>query len=144
REAQAGPNVKMINVQIASGSVGAISFAPRTNTADLTVLVRDKKSAGGVQKRLQADLNSLYGKGKATISVSGGGGGANNNSFSAIISGTDPARMRQASDMILANLRQDSELTDVQSSLAADRPVVQVAVDPVKASAHGISPQAVA
>src|SRR5207249_2802202 len=49
-----------------------------------------------------------------------------------------------ASDMILANLRHDSELTGLQSSLAADRPAVQVAVDPVKASAHGLSPQVVA
>jgi HAE1 family hydrophobic/amphiphilic exporter-1 len=142
--AQANPNVKMVNVQVASSSQGAISFAPQTNTADLTILVKDKKKADAVQKRLQAELDSLYGKGNANISVAGGSGGANNNSFGATISGTDPARMRQASAMILANLQQDSELTDVKSSLGADRPVLQVAVDPVKASAHGLSPQVVA
>jgi HAE1 family hydrophobic/amphiphilic exporter-1 len=144
RDAQADPNVKMVNVQVASGSQGAISFAPQTNAADLTVLVKDKKKSDAVQKRLQSDLNSLYGKGNGNISVAGGGGGANNTSFGATISGTDPARMRQASQMILDNLRQDSELTDVKSSLTGDRPVVQVAVDPVKASAHGLSPQIVA
>jgi HAE1 family hydrophobic/amphiphilic exporter-1 len=143
-DAQADPSVRMVNVQIASSSQGAISFAPQSNTADLTILLKDKKKADAVQKRLQSDLDSLYGKGNGTISAAGGGGGANNTSFGATISGTDPARMRRASEMILADLRQDSELTDVQSSLAGDRPVVQVAVDPVKASAHGLSPQIVA
>jgi HAE1 family hydrophobic/amphiphilic exporter-1 len=143
-DAQADPNVRMVNVQIASSSQGAISFAPQSNTADLTILLKDKKKAGAVQKRLQSDLDSLYGKGNGTISAAGGGGGANNTSFGATISGTDPARMRRASEMILADLRQDSELTDAQSSLAGDRPVVLVAVDPVKASAHGLSPQIVA
>jgi HAE1 family hydrophobic/amphiphilic exporter-1 len=144
QDAQADPNVKMVNAQIASGSQGAITFAPQTNTADLTVLVKDKKKADAVQKRLQSNLDSLYGKGNGNISVAGGSGGANNTSFGATISGTDPAKLRQASEMILADLRQDSELTDVKSTLAGARPVVQVAVDPVKASAHGLSPQVVA
>jgi len=143
-QARADLDVKLVVVQVANGSQGALTFAPQTNTADLTVLVRNKKDAEAVQKRLQAYLDALYGKGNASITVAGGGGGANNNTFQAIVSGTDPARMRQASAMILANLRRDSELTGLKSSLAADRPVEQVAVDPVKASTHGLSPQVVA
>jgi hydrophobic/amphiphilic exporter-1 (mainly G- bacteria), HAE1 family len=143
QKAQADPDVKMVNVQVASGSEGAISFAPQTNAASLTILVKDKKKADAVRKRLQSELDSLYGRGNANIQA-GGGGGPGNNNFQATISGTDQTRMRRASEMILADLRHDSELTDAQSSLAANRPVVQVTVDPVKASARGLSPQVVA
>src|SRR5438105_6647770 len=116
-QARADLDVKLVVVQVANGSQGALTFAPQTNTAGLTVLVKDKKNAGAVQKRLQAYLDALYGKGNASITVAGGGGGANNNTFQATVSGTDPARMRQASALILANLRRDSELTGLKSSL---------------------------
>lgn len=142
--AKADPDVRMVLVTVANSSEGSISFAPKTNQATITVLAKDKKQSPELAKRLQGKLDSLYGRGNASIAVNSSGGGGNGNTFQETITGNDPARLKQASDMIVADLRKDSDLTNVKSSLAADQPQLQVAVDPAKAGAHGLSPQSVA
>ena len=141
--AQADPDVRMVLVTIGNSNEGSISFAPSTNAASITVLSRNKKTSSALARRLQGELDSLYGRGNASIAVSSSGAG-NSSTFQETITGTDGTRLKQASDMIVANLQNDHDLTNVKSSLAADQPQLQVAVDPARAAARGLTTQTVA
>jgi HAE1 family hydrophobic/amphiphilic exporter-1 len=141
--AQADPDVRMVLVTIGNSTEGSISFAPSTNVASITVLSKDQKKSPALARRLQDELDSLYGRGNASIAVNSSGAG-NGNTFQETISGNDGAGLKRASDMIVANLQNDHELTNIKSSLAADQPQLQVAVDPARAAAHGLTTQTVA
>jgi HAE1 family hydrophobic/amphiphilic exporter-1 len=95
-----------------------------------------------VISRLQQKLNELYGVGNGQLQAASFGPGSNR--FEARASGRDAEALRQASDVIVAKLQQDAELSDVQSDLAAAKPQLSVDVDPNKASAHGLSPRLIA
>ncbi len=140
--AAADPGVKLVQVTIASSDFGGYSAGFETNQARLLLLVKDKHQAGAVVGRLQQKLNALYGVGNGQIQTASFGPGSNR--FEARASGQDAEALRQASDLIVAKLQQDSELSDVQSDLAAAKPQLSVDVDPKKASAHGLSPRLVA
>jgi len=140
--AAADPGVKLVQVTIASSDFGGYSAGFETNQARLLLLVKDKHQAGAVVGRLQQKLNELYGVGNGQIQTASFGPGSNR--FEARASGLDEQALRQASDLVVAKLQQDSEVSDVQSDLAAAKPQVSVDVDPKKASAHGLSPRVVA
>src|SRR2546430_2249484 len=53
KQARSDPDVTIINIQIANGSKKTISFAPQTNTTDLTILIHNKKTTNRIRKRLQ-------------------------------------------------------------------------------------------
>jgi HAE1 family hydrophobic/amphiphilic exporter-1 len=140
--AAADPGVKLVQVTIASSDFGGYSAGFETNQARLLLLVKDKHQASAVVGRLQQKLNELYGVGNGQIQTASFGPGSNR--FEARASGQDEQALRQASDVIVAKLQQNSELSDIQSDLAAAKPQLSVDVDPNKASAHGLSPRLVA
>jgi len=140
--AAADPGVKLVQVTVASSDFGGFSAGFETNQARLLLLVRDKRQATAVIRRLQQKLNELYGLGNGQLQVASFG--PSSNLFEARASGQDDQALRQASDQIVARLQRDSELSDVQSDLATAKPQLSVDVDPLKASAHGLSPRLVA
>jgi hydrophobic/amphiphilic exporter-1 (mainly G- bacteria), HAE1 family len=140
--AAADPGVKLVQVTIASSDFGGYSAGFETNQARLLLLVKDKRQASAVVSRLQQKLNELYGVGNGQLQIASFGPGSNR--FEARASGQDDQALRQASDLIVAKLQQDAELSDVQSDLATAKPQLSVDVDPTKASAHGLSPRSVA
>ena len=140
--AAADPSVKLVQVTVASSDYGGYSAGFETNQARLLLLVKDKRQATAVVSRLQQKLNELYGVGSGQLQIASFGPGSNR--FEARASGQNDQALRQASDLIVAKLQQDSELSDVQSDLATAKPQLSVDVDPKKASAHGLSPRVVA
>ena len=140
--AMADPAVKLVQVTIASSDFGGFSAGFQTNQARLTVLVTDKRQATATVDRLQAKLNSLYGSGNAQLQIASFG--PSSNLFEARASGQDDQALRQASDLMVAKLQQDQDLSNIQSDLSAAKPQLSVDVDPGKAAAHGLSPRAVA
>ncbi|HEX9097315.1 MAG TPA: efflux RND transporter permease subunit [Candidatus Dormibacteraeota bacterium] len=140
--AAADPGVKLVQVTIASSDFGGYSAGFETNQARLLLLVKDKRLASAVVSRLQQKLDELYGVGNGQLQIASFGPGSNR--FEARASGQDDQALRQASDLIVAKLQQDAELSDVQSDLATAKPQLTVDVDPTKASAHGLSPRSVA
>jgi HAE1 family hydrophobic/amphiphilic exporter-1 len=140
--AAADPGVKLVQVTVASSDFGGYSAGFETNQARLLLLVKNKHEASAVVSRLQQKLNDLYGAGNGQLAIASFG--PTSNSFEARASGQDDQALRQASDLIVAKLEQDSELSDVHSDLATAKPQVSVDVDPAKASAHGLSPRLVA
>ena len=141
-KAKADPAVKITQVTVASSDYGAYTAGFNTNEARLAIELKSKSGAKDVAKRLQAELDSLYGAGNSQISVETAG--PPSSGFSATLSGRDPAALRQASDMVVARLARDQELAHVKSDLAAEKPELLVSVDPAKAAARGLTPQAVA
>ena len=140
--ARSDPDVKTVQVTIASSDYGGYTGGFETNVARLLVIVNDKQQAPAVVARLQQRLNDLYGIGNARIVVASFGPGSNR--FDARASGQDDQALRQASDVLVAKLQEDSELSNVQSNLAAAKPQISVTVDPAKAAVHGLSPRSVA
>ena len=140
--AAADPAFKLVQVTIASSDYGGYSAGFETNQARLLLLIKDKHQASAVISRLQQKLNELYGVGNGQLQTASFGPGSSR--FEARASGQDEQALRQASDLIVAKLQQDAELSDVQSDLAAAKPQLSVDVDPKKASAHGLSPRLIA
>ncbi|HVS05953.1 MAG TPA: efflux RND transporter permease subunit [Candidatus Dormibacteraeota bacterium] len=140
--AMADPGVKLVQVTVASSDYGGYSAGFSTNHARLLLLTKDKRQSGAVVNRLQQTLDTLYGIGNAQLAIASFG--PSSNRFEARASGQDDQALRQASDLILAKLQQDSEVSNIQSDLSAVKPQLTVDVDPAKASAHGLSPRLVA
>jgi hydrophobic/amphiphilic exporter-1 (mainly G- bacteria), HAE1 family len=140
--AKADPAVKIVQVTVASSDYGAYTAGFNTNEARIDVELKSKSGAKDVAKRLQGDLDSLYGAGNSQISVESAG--PPSSGFSATLSGRDPAALRQASDIVVAKLASDQELAHVKTDLAAEKPELLVSVDPAKAAARGLTPQTVA
>lgn len=140
--AKADPAVKITQVTVASSDYGAYTAGFNSNEARLEIELKSKSGAKDVAKRLQAELDSLYGAGNSQISVEMAG--PPSSGYSATLSGRDPAALRQASEMVAARLMSDQELAHVKSDLAAEKPELLVSVDPARAAARGLTPQTVA
>ncbi|HZV50594.1 MAG TPA: efflux RND transporter permease subunit [Candidatus Dormibacteraeota bacterium] len=142
RAAMADPAVRTVQVSIGSSDYGAYTAAASSNVARLSIRLRSKAGAALVADRLRRRLDRLYGSANAQLAVSSFG--PSSNGFQATLRGTNPADLRRASDAVVAALSHDRELTNVKSSLAAAKPELDVAVDPARAAAYGLTPQTVA
>jgi HAE1 family hydrophobic/amphiphilic exporter-1 len=140
--AGADPNVKLVSDNISSTDFGSFTGPSSTNVARLTFLVKDKTQVNATRDRLQRMLDQLYGPGNGQVSVQSFGPPAS--SFTVTLSGSDPAALQQGTQSVIAALQPDQDLTNLRSSVAADKPQLLVTVDPTKAAAHGISPRQVA
>ena len=141
-QAQSDPAVKLVQVTVASSDYGAFTAGFNANEARLNIELNSKKGAADVASRLKGKLESLYGTGSARLGVQSFG--PPSAGFNATLSGRDEAALRQASDQTVARLTGDTELTNVKSNLAAEKPELLVAVDPARAAARGLTPQTVA
>jgi len=139
--AMADPGVSIVQTTVGSSDYGAYTAAASSNVARLRVVVRRKTEAAAVASRLRAALDRLYGAGSVQFGVASFG--TPTTGFQATVSGTDPAALRRASDLVVARLQADHELANVRSDLAAEKPERLVAIDPTRAAAHGMSAQTV-
>ena len=64
-------------------------------------------------------------------------------SYELILKSTDYDQLKNTSEQIVTKLMDRTELTQIHSTLENAAPVVEVAVDPVKAKAKGISPSSI-
>jgi len=141
--AKSDRDVKLVQVTMSSSDYGATTEAFATNVARVIILVNSKDVAQQAAHRLQQKLNDLYGRGNSQLDVAGAGP-PGTTLYSTGVSGRDPAALRKASDMMVEELRKDSELTNVKSDLAAEKPELRVTVDASKAQAHGLNPEVLA
>jgi HAE1 family hydrophobic/amphiphilic exporter-1 len=142
RMAIADPAVRTVQVSIGSSDYGAYTAAASPNVALLSIRLWNKAGAAQVADRLRGRLHRLYGTENAQLAVASFG--PSSNGFQTRLSGTNPAALQRASDAVVMALSHDRELTNVKSSLAADKPELDVAVNQERAEARGLSPQVVA
>jgi HAE1 family hydrophobic/amphiphilic exporter-1 len=141
KRAQDDPQVKLINVTLASTDYGAYSAGFSSNVARLTILVEDRHQGGATRDRLGKILDELYGKGNWSLEEVGF---VQSGNFQVTLSGRDLAKLRDASDNVVSRLREDTNLTNVQASLQTEQPELLITVDQQKAAARGLDPQQVA
>ena len=137
--AKSDRDVKLVQVTMSSSDYGAVTGFFNTNVARVTILLKSKDVAQQAAHRLQQTLDELYGSGNSQLEVIGAGP-PGTTTYSTGASGRDPSALRKASDMMVEELRKDSELANVKSDLAAEKPELRVTVDAFKAQAHGLNP----
>ena len=140
--AKSDRNVQLMQVTMSSSDYYGTTQAFNTNVARVNLLLKSKSGAEDTAQRLKQKLDELYGPGSSTLTVSSAG--PPSNGFTAGARGRDPDALRKASDMLVAELRKDSELTNVKSNLAAEKPELLVTVDASKAQARGLNPELLA
>jgi len=140
--ARSDRNVQLVQVTMSSSNYGALTSSFETNVARVNLLLKSKAGAEDTAGRLKRKLDELYGPGSSTLTVSSAG--PPSNTFTAGARGRDPAALRKASDMLVAELRKDPELTNVKSNLAAEKPELVVTVDASRAQARGLNPEVLA
>jgi len=135
-------DVRLVQVTMSSSDYGSYIGAFNTNEATVNILLKSKSGAEQATHRLQKKLNELYGLGNSQLALRSGG--APTTGYTTGASGRDPAALRKASEMMIEELRKDSELANVKSDLAAAKPELQVTVDASKAQARGLNSQVLA
>lgn len=140
--ARQDPDVKLVQATLSSSDYGGFTAGFATNVARLTVILKSKDHTEKAMARLKARLDDLYGPGSSTLAVAGPG--PTSDSYQVVARGQDPEALRQAADALVAALQTDTELSNVKSSLAAEKPEIQVTVDPARAAARGLTPRTVA
>ena len=135
-------DVKLVQVTMSSSDYGAYTGSFNTNQARINILLKSKSGAEHAAQRLRQKLDELYGSGNSTLSIVLPG--PPSSGYVASASGRDPAALRKASDMLVEELRKDSELTNIKSDLAAEKPELLVTVDSSKAQARGLNPAVLA
>jgi HAE1 family hydrophobic/amphiphilic exporter-1 len=140
--ARADPDVKLVGVTVANSDYGGFTAGFSSNQARFTIITKTRSVSPAVANRLQRKLDELYGPGHGQITVATFG--PPSNLFTVNISGIDENALRQASDQIVAELQRDSDLTNVKTNLAPEKPELLITVDPARAALHGTSPRQVA
>jgi len=140
--ARSDRDVHLVQVTMSSSDYGSYIGAFNTNVATVNILLKSKTGAEEATKRLKQKLDDLYGSGNSQLNLQGNG--PTGSTYSTGARGRDPAALRKASDMMVEELRKDSELTNVKSDLAAEKPELLVTVDASRAQARGLNPEVLA
>ena len=116
------------------GGDGAVNYSITTDSsADQT----------RVQDDIRAAVDTLDDAGEFAITESAGGAGMSS-SIEVNVAAPDQAMLAEASDAVLAALKQDGGLKQVESDLGQSRPYLSVAVDRDAAAKVGLTEAAVA
>jgi HAE1 family hydrophobic/amphiphilic exporter-1 len=134
--------VKLAVTTISSTDYGSYVAGFNTNQARLLLVLSSRDGTDQAARRLQRQLDGLYGAGSSQLAVSNHGlpGGV----FLATASGADEAALRRASAAMVADLRGDGELANVGSDLEEQRPSTIATLDPAATAQHRVTPAQVA
>lgn len=114
-----------------------------SNVATFSLATDPNANQDAFLKDLQKRLDALSGVGQLQLSASQGGG-FNSSGVSVDIQAPDQEKLEQANQQVLNAFKQVSDITNISSNLASAAPLIDVQVDPLRASKHGLSAQTVA
>ena len=140
--AQQDPQVKLINVTVASSNFQGLTLASVTNSASISIQLKDGNQAKAALARLKVKLDDLYGADRSQLGFVSNGPPTSN--FSVTLAGRNEAALRDASQAIVSALRSNTDLTNPKSDLSIATPELLVQVDSARASARGLAPQTIA
>ncbi|HEX7735387.1 MAG TPA: efflux RND transporter permease subunit [Ktedonobacteraceae bacterium] len=133
--------------QVTIGSSGMFSSlqgsSGGSNVATFSITTDPNADQNAFQADLQKRLNALSGVGQLQISTSQGGG-FNSSGVSEDIQAPDQAKLEQATQQVLEAFKKVPDITNITSNLAAAAPLIDIQVDPARASKHGLSAQVIA
>lgn len=134
------PNIQFYQVTVGGGSGGfsAISGASGTgNVASFSVTTDPNADPNAIQQNVQKNINALTDVGTLKLAVSQGG--PSSSGISINVQASDDATLRQASQQVLTAVSQVPNTANVSSNLTDAAPLINVQVDPTKASTHGLT-----
>ena len=133
-------HVQFYQVTVGGGSSGfsAISGASGTgNVASFSVTTDPNADQNAIQQDIQKHINALTNVGTLKLAVSQNG--PSSSGISINVQASDDATLRQASQQVLTAVSQVPNTANVSSNLTDAAPLINVQVDPTKASTHGLT-----
>lgn len=125
-------------------SSGASNSIYESGGTSVTVYLKGKRSMPTKEKvRYYKRLFSGMTDAELTIesqSVVSGGSSGNSSDYEVILSSPSYGKLKDASDALVRELRQQSVLTSVHSDIENAAPLLKIQADPIKAAAEGLSP----
>ncbi|MEE9963703.1 MAG: efflux RND transporter permease subunit [Propionicimonas sp.] len=131
----ADPAVKTYSTSIGGAQMSFLGGQNDTNTANITVVLKPGESAKDVVTRIRSSIANL-GPQVGTVEVSVG------NATSTIVvyvEGTDPAKLKQANEQVVAMMKTVPDLVNVTSDLTEARDQLSVSVKDKKAAELGMN-----
>ncbi len=144
-EALAGIDaVEMVQVTIGSsgGGMSAIFGGGGDGSLSYSVTTDSGASQEDVRNEIRAAVESLDGAGDFSIGESSGGISMSS-SIEVAVTGPDQETVAEASDLVVAALKSQDGLVQVESDLSTSRPYLAIEVDRARASEAGLSEVAV-
>ena len=108
------------------------------NAARMTVRLLPEADLAAAKGQLAVLLEPIGGQGW-TVTIEETGFSAGTNAISVVITGTNTSAIEAASDLLVATLGTNGDLTNVKSDLVKAGRQIEVTVDPSKAAAVGLS-----
>ena len=133
-------HIQFYQVTVGGGTGGfsAISGASGSgNVASFSVSVDPNADSNAIQQQVQKDVNALTDVG--TLKVAASQGGPSSSGISINVQASDDTVLRQASQQVANAVSQVPNTANVSSNLTDAAPLINVQVDPTKASTHGLS-----
>ncbi|MEI2765633.1 MAG: efflux RND transporter permease subunit [Dermatophilaceae bacterium] len=106
------------------------------NQAAISVTLRSGANGGEVAERLRRAVATLPDVG--VVAVTGTSGSPTGGNVAVIVESADAAKLQQASDQVVAMLKDVPTLQNVQTDLSISKPMLKVDVDPVAAARIGM------
>lgn len=128
--------IETVQTTIGGSGIEAMFSGAGADTASFQVTTDSDADQGELSARVRAAVEPLRSSGEITVSAAQGMGGGD---ITVVVTAPDQAKLKQASDALVAGLKDVPDTSNVSSSLAADQPQVQVQVDEKKAAALGLS-----
>ncbi len=138
------PEVDIVQVTIGSGGAGLqAAFGGGDGVIRYAITTDPDASQAELQTEIRETVESLENAGEFSI-ASGGGPLGGSGSIEVSVSAPDQETLAEANDAVVAALRDQDGLVQVESDLATSRPYLAVEVDRAKAAEVGLSEVAVA
>ncbi len=133
-------HIQFYQVTVGGGTGGfsAISGASGSgNVASFSVSVDPNADSNAIQQQVQKDVNALTDVG--TLKVAASQGGPSSSGISINVQASDDTVLRQGSQQVANAVSQVPNTANVSSNLTDAAPLINVQVDPTKASTHGLT-----
>ncbi len=132
-------HIQLYQVTVGGGSgISAIFGSSGTgNVANFSVTTDPNVDQTALQQQIQKNLNTLTDVG--TLKLAASQGGPSSSGISINVQASDDATLRQASQQVLTAVSQVPNTANVSSNLTDAAPLINVQVDPTKASTHGLT-----
>nr|WP_242681036.1 efflux RND transporter permease subunit [Tessaracoccus sp. SD287] len=123
------------SVQLTVGNGGNIFFGAGDDQASYTLTTDPEVDQADLQRTVRGVLDGIQGE---TLLVSAAAA-AGTNTINVIITAPDTTRLQQASEAVTGQLNRLQHVSDVKSSLAADRPQISVVLKQPAAANAGLT-----
>ena len=131
--------------QVTGGSTGSLFGAgggvnASSNLATFAVTTDPDADKDAIMEEVRAGVAALQNAGTITVTGDDASMGGGMSLLEVRVAADDPAVLKEANDVVLAEMKTVEGLADVTSNLSEGRPSATIVVDQAKAAAAGVTP----